>query len=185
MVALRSGTYTAVPISATREGVRRVDVDELYDVAQYRPKVRTWPASRCSCIESPVVLRRPHRRRRAQGSMPSYAASSGATVTHGIEIVGIRNGWDGLMEGDVQALERDARAWHPRTRRHDPRHSRQGSYVHGDGYASVRQDDRGERHRRHDRDRRRRHPQDGARALRRGPSRRRSAEDDRQRHSRH
>ncbi len=40
MVALRSGTYTAVPISATREGVRRVDVDELYDVAHYRPKVR-------------------------------------------------------------------------------------------------------------------------------------------------
>ncbi len=40
MVALRSGTYTAVPISATREGVRRVDVDELYDMAQYRPKVR-------------------------------------------------------------------------------------------------------------------------------------------------
>ena len=40
MVALRSGTYTAVPISATREGVRRVDIDELYDVAQYRPKVR-------------------------------------------------------------------------------------------------------------------------------------------------
>jgi len=40
MVALRSGTYTAVPISATREGVRRVDVDELYDVTQYRPKVR-------------------------------------------------------------------------------------------------------------------------------------------------
>lgn len=40
MVALRSGTYTAVPISATREGVKRVDVDELYDVEQYRPKVR-------------------------------------------------------------------------------------------------------------------------------------------------
>jgi 6-phosphofructokinase 1 len=40
MVALRSGTYTAVPISATREGVRRVDVGELYDAAQYRPKVR-------------------------------------------------------------------------------------------------------------------------------------------------
>jgi 6-phosphofructokinase 1 len=40
MVALRSGTYTAVPISATREGVRRVDVDELYDAAAYRPKVR-------------------------------------------------------------------------------------------------------------------------------------------------
>ena len=40
MVALRSGTYTSVPISATREGVRRVDIEELYDVAQYRPKVR-------------------------------------------------------------------------------------------------------------------------------------------------
>ena len=40
MVALRSGTYTAVPISATREGVKRVDVDELYDTESYRPKVR-------------------------------------------------------------------------------------------------------------------------------------------------
>ncbi len=40
MVALRSGTYTAVPISVTGEGVKRVDVGELYDVAGYRPKVR-------------------------------------------------------------------------------------------------------------------------------------------------
>lgn len=40
MVSLRSGTYTTVPISATREGVKRVDVDELYDAAEYRPKVR-------------------------------------------------------------------------------------------------------------------------------------------------
>jgi 6-phosphofructokinase 1 len=40
MVALRSGTYTNVPIDVTREGVKRVDVDELYDTAQYRPKVR-------------------------------------------------------------------------------------------------------------------------------------------------
>jgi 6-phosphofructokinase 1 len=40
MVALRNGTYTAVPISATREGVKRVDVDELYDGEAYRPKVR-------------------------------------------------------------------------------------------------------------------------------------------------
>ena len=40
MVALRSGTYTNVPIDVTREGVKRVDVGELYDVAQYRPKVR-------------------------------------------------------------------------------------------------------------------------------------------------
>jgi 6-phosphofructokinase 1 len=40
MVALRGGTYTNVPISVTGEGVRRVDVDELYDVERYRPKVR-------------------------------------------------------------------------------------------------------------------------------------------------
>ncbi len=40
MVSLRNGTYTTVPISATREGVKRVDVDELYDTVEYRPKVR-------------------------------------------------------------------------------------------------------------------------------------------------
>ena len=40
MVALRSGTYTNVPISVTGEGARRVDVDALYDVDAYRPKVR-------------------------------------------------------------------------------------------------------------------------------------------------
>jgi 6-phosphofructokinase 1 len=40
MVALRSGTYTNVPISVTRDGVKRVDVGELYDAAALRPKVR-------------------------------------------------------------------------------------------------------------------------------------------------
>jgi ATP-dependent phosphofructokinase / diphosphate-dependent phosphofructokinase len=40
MVSLRNGSYTTVPISATREGVKRVDVNELYDVDEYRPKVR-------------------------------------------------------------------------------------------------------------------------------------------------
>jgi 6-phosphofructokinase len=40
MVSLRNGSYTTVPIGATREGVKRVDVDELYDRAEYRPKVR-------------------------------------------------------------------------------------------------------------------------------------------------
>jgi 6-phosphofructokinase 1 len=61
-----------------------------------------------------------------------------ATVTHGVEVVGIRNGWDGLMEGHVQALERDdVRGILERggtilgTSRRDP-------YVHGEGYASVR-----------------------------------------------
>ena len=40
MVALRGGTYTHVPISVTGEGVKRVDVEELYDANAYRPKVR-------------------------------------------------------------------------------------------------------------------------------------------------
>ncbi len=40
MVALRDGTYTHIPMSTVTSGLKRVDVDELYDVAQYRPKVR-------------------------------------------------------------------------------------------------------------------------------------------------
>ncbi|CAN5357492.1 6-phosphofructokinase [soil metagenome] len=40
LVALREGTYTDVPIGLTRTGAKRVDVDALYDVDQYRPKVR-------------------------------------------------------------------------------------------------------------------------------------------------
>jgi 6-phosphofructokinase 1 len=40
MVALRGGTYSNVPISVTKEGVKRVDVDELYDVESYKPKFR-------------------------------------------------------------------------------------------------------------------------------------------------
>jgi 6-phosphofructokinase 1 len=40
MVALRGGTYTAVPMEATAEGVKRVDVGELYDADEYQPKVR-------------------------------------------------------------------------------------------------------------------------------------------------
>ena len=34
------GTYSNVPISITGEGVKRVDVDELYDAPNYQPKVR-------------------------------------------------------------------------------------------------------------------------------------------------
>ncbi len=40
MVALRSGTYSNVPISIIGEGVKRVDTDELYDSENYQPKVR-------------------------------------------------------------------------------------------------------------------------------------------------
>jgi 6-phosphofructokinase 1 len=40
MCALRDGTYTHIPMSTVTSGVKRVDVDELYDAKQYRPKVR-------------------------------------------------------------------------------------------------------------------------------------------------
>jgi 6-phosphofructokinase 1 len=40
MVALRNGSYSSVPISVTGEGVKRVDVGELYDAQNYRPMVR-------------------------------------------------------------------------------------------------------------------------------------------------
>ena len=40
MVALRDGSYTHVAMSMVTSGVKRVDVDELYDAESYRPKVR-------------------------------------------------------------------------------------------------------------------------------------------------
>ena len=66
------------------------------------------------------------------------AVVSRAVVTHGMEVVGVLNGWDGLMDGHVRPLGRDdVRGILQRggtilgTSRRDP-------YVHGDGYASVR-----------------------------------------------
>jgi 6-phosphofructokinase 1 len=40
LVALRKGAYTHVPLTETRQGARKVDVEALYDVDAYRPKVR-------------------------------------------------------------------------------------------------------------------------------------------------
>jgi 6-phosphofructokinase len=39
MVALRDGKYTTVSANIITEGKKRVDVDELYDIPNYRPKV--------------------------------------------------------------------------------------------------------------------------------------------------
>ncbi len=39
MVALREGKYTTVPIETLTQGLKRVDVAELYDAEHYRPKV--------------------------------------------------------------------------------------------------------------------------------------------------
>lgn len=40
MCALCDGNYTHVPMSIVTSGIKRVDVDELYDEKEYRPKVR-------------------------------------------------------------------------------------------------------------------------------------------------
>ena len=40
MIALQDGLYTYVPADTPGRGVRNVDVDELYDVETYRPKLR-------------------------------------------------------------------------------------------------------------------------------------------------
>ena len=40
LVALRNGNYVNVPLTVLGQGVKRVDVDALYDVEAYRPKIR-------------------------------------------------------------------------------------------------------------------------------------------------
>ena len=40
VVALRGGVYTDIPISMIMQGRKTVDVGELYDINQYKPKVR-------------------------------------------------------------------------------------------------------------------------------------------------
>lgn len=40
MMALLDGNYTTVPIETCVQGIKRVDVDELYDVEAYRPIIR-------------------------------------------------------------------------------------------------------------------------------------------------
>jgi len=40
LVALRNGSYVNVPVEVVRQGVKRADVDALYDVDEYRPKIR-------------------------------------------------------------------------------------------------------------------------------------------------
>ena len=79
----------------------------------------------------------------AGGDCPGLNAVTRAVVSraitgHGMEVVGIRNGWDGLMEGHVRPLARDdVRGILQRggtilgTSRRDP-------YVHGHGYESIR-----------------------------------------------
>ena len=39
MVALQNGVYTTVPVDTCTQGLKRVDVGELYDVKNYRPRM--------------------------------------------------------------------------------------------------------------------------------------------------
>ena len=40
LVAMNRGIYTDIPLSTVIAGQKRVDLRELYDVEEYRPKVR-------------------------------------------------------------------------------------------------------------------------------------------------
>lgn len=40
LVALSRGIYTDIPLSTITTGQKRVDVRELYDIEEYRPKIR-------------------------------------------------------------------------------------------------------------------------------------------------
>jgi 6-phosphofructokinase len=39
MAAIREGVYTMVPVDICIQGTRRVDVEALYDSAEYRPRI--------------------------------------------------------------------------------------------------------------------------------------------------
>jgi len=41
MVAIQNGIYTHVPLTTVTSGVKKVNVDDLYDVDEYRPKIRS------------------------------------------------------------------------------------------------------------------------------------------------
>jgi 6-phosphofructokinase 1 len=40
LVVLRDGRYTSAPIAITQQGIKRVDVAELYDPDEYQPRIR-------------------------------------------------------------------------------------------------------------------------------------------------
>ena len=170
MVALRSGTYTSVPITATREGVKRVDVDELYDVR----RVPAEGPSRHRQADVPVLsVAMRDRVLTAGGDCPGLNAVIRGVVAGAAQRHGVGGRRDprrlGRPHGGPRApLDRDAvRGILQRggtilgTSRRDP-------YVHGEGSGSLRGTIERERDRRAHRGRRRRHAPHGAPALRGG-----------------
>jgi 6-phosphofructokinase 1 len=78
----------------------------------------------------------------AGGDCPGLnAVIRGVTVRaikkHDAEVVGIKNGWEGLMEGDIVPLDRDAVRGILVRGGTILGSSRMDPYVHGDGYASC------------------------------------------------
>jgi len=78
----------------------------------------------------------------AGGDCPGLnAVIRGVTVRaikqHNAEVVGIRNGWEGLMDGDTVSLDRDAVRGILVRGGTILGSSRMDPYVHGDGYASC------------------------------------------------
>jgi 6-phosphofructokinase 1 len=78
----------------------------------------------------------------AGGDCPGLnAVIRGVTVRgikrHGADVVGIKNGWEGLMEGDIIPLDRDAVRGILVRGGTILGSSRMDPYVHGDGYASC------------------------------------------------
>ena len=41
MLAIKKGVYTHVPLSLVTSGIKRVNVDEFYDIENYRPNIKS------------------------------------------------------------------------------------------------------------------------------------------------
>jgi len=40
MLAIKKGVYTHIPLSLVTSGIKRVNVDEFYDIENYRPSIK-------------------------------------------------------------------------------------------------------------------------------------------------
>ena len=40
MLAIKNGVYTHIPLSMVTTGIKRVNVDEFYDIEKYRPNIK-------------------------------------------------------------------------------------------------------------------------------------------------
>ena len=136
------------------------------------------------------------RRRRARTQRRHPRRRQEPPATRGIEVLGIEDSFDGLIEaGPVARAQAERRRRHPAAGRHDSRHDEprqslrlSASTRRKESATTPTRVDRNlppARPGRAGRDRRRRDAGDRPRVLQEGHSRRRRAQDDRQRHRRH